>query len=301
MVAAIGGAGLFFSGFMLGRLNGQTPGTSDANQELFRPFWDAYNDVSNNYVGEVAPHVLVEGAIKGIFNALSDPFSQYLTEEEYRASLGGISGNSRVSASRCPQSKKDKPCETISETCLLTVTRVIRGSPATAAGFLEGDVLLAVDGTRRRARRCRKSLPTCAGRRDRPSSCRSHVTAPPKEISVVRDVIQREDVRSEVLADGKVGYVKIEGFSSASAQDLRDQLRALIEDDGVDALILDLRDDPGATSTLRTRSQASSSPLRRSTGSRRPGHGRRCRTQVVFDRGGFIYHGRIAAVAAAAR
>ena len=75
LIAAIGGAALFMSGFMLGRLNGQTPGTSDANQELFRPFWDAYNDVSTRYVGEVDPHFLVEGAIKGIFEALGDPFS----------------------------------------------------------------------------------------------------------------------------------------------------------------------------------------------------------------------------------
>ena len=92
LVGAVGGAALFFSGFMLGRLNGQTPGTSDANQELFRPFWDAYNDVSTNYVGEVDTHLLVQGAIKGIFQALGDPYSQYLTEEEYRSSLGGISG-----------------------------------------------------------------------------------------------------------------------------------------------------------------------------------------------------------------
>ena len=73
LIAVVGGAALFFSGFMLGRLNGQTPGTSDANQELFRPFWDAYNDVSTNYVGTIDPHLLVEGAIKGIFNAAWRP------------------------------------------------------------------------------------------------------------------------------------------------------------------------------------------------------------------------------------
>ena len=119
LVAAIGGAGLFFSGFMLGRLNGQTPGTSDANQELFRPFWDAYNDVSNNYVGEVDNHLLVEGAIQGIFNALGDPFSQYLTEEEYRASLGGLSGEFEGVGIEMSAMENGEPCETISDTCLL--------------------------------------------------------------------------------------------------------------------------------------------------------------------------------------
>jgi carboxyl-terminal processing protease len=65
------------------------------------------------------------------------------------------------------------------------------------------------------------------------------------DVSVTRDVIQREDVRSELLADGKVGYLKVDGFSAASAQDLHDLLAALIETDHVQALILDLRNDPG--------------------------------------------------------
>ena len=245
LVAAIGGAGLFFSGFMLGRLNGQTPGTSDANQELFRPFWDAYNDVSNNYVGEVDPHLLVEGAIKGIFTALGDPFSQYLTEEEYRASLGGLSGEFEGVGIEMSAMDNGQPCETVSDTCLLTVTRVIRGSPAIAAGFEEGDVLLAVDGASTTGLTLQDVVAKVRGPKGSTVVLSISRDGETQDISVVRDVIQREDVRSEVLADGQVGYVKIDGFSSGSAQDLKDQLRALIEDDGVKALILDLRDDPG--------------------------------------------------------
>ena len=245
LVAAIGGAGLFFSGFMLGRLNGQTPGTSDANQEVFRPFWDAYNDVSNNYVGEVDPHVLVEGAIKGIFNALGDPFSQYLTEEEYRASLGGISGEFEGVGIEMSTTENGQACENVSETCLLTVTRVIRGSPAIAAGLTEGDVLKAVDGTSTAGMTLEDVVAKVRGPKGSTVVLSIERDGAPQDISVVRDVIQREDVRSEVLADGKVGYIKIDGFSSGSAQDLKDHLRALIEEDQVQALILDLRDDPG--------------------------------------------------------
>ncbi len=245
LVAAIGGAGLFFSGFMLGRLNGQTPGTSDANQELFRPFWDAYNDVSNNYVGEVDSHVLVEGAIKGIFNALGDPFSQYLTEEEYRASLGGLSGEFEGVGIEMSAMENEQACETVSETCLLTITRVIRGSPAIAAGFLEGDVLLAVDGTSTTGSTLADVVAKVRGPKGSTVVLSIERDGEEQDISVVRDVIQREDVRSEVLADGQVGYVKIDGFSSGSAEDLKTHLRALIEEDNVEALILDLRDDPG--------------------------------------------------------
>src|SRR5689334_22370361 len=94
LVVAIGGSALFVSGFTLGRLAGATPGTAAADQDLFRPFWDAYNDITQNYVGTtpVDPHLLVEGAIGGLFTALGDPFSQYLTQEQYTATLSGLSG-----------------------------------------------------------------------------------------------------------------------------------------------------------------------------------------------------------------
>jgi len=64
-------------------------------------------------------------------------------------------------------------------------------------------------------------------------------------VPVTRDVIRREDVRSAILAGGRVGYIKVVGFSSASATDLHDLLAELIEVDHVEALVLDLRDDPG--------------------------------------------------------
>ncbi len=246
LVAAIGGGGLFVSGFMLGRLNGATPGTGDDQQELFRPFWDAYNDVSTRYVGEVDQHALIEGAIKGLFTALEDPFSSYMTEEEYRSSLSGISGEFEgVGLSMATIETNGDPCETISATCQLEVQGVIRRSPASEAGFAEGDVVLAVDGETTIG----QTLTTVVDKVRGPKGTSVVLTierdgAVPQDISVTRDVIQREDVRSEAIAGGRVGYIKVDGFSSASAADLRDQVQALLES-GVEALALDLRDDPG--------------------------------------------------------
>lgn len=245
LVAAVGGAALFFSGFMLGRLNAQTPGTSDANQELFRPFWDAYNDVSTRYVGEVDPQLLVQGAIKGIFEALGDPHSAYLTEEEYRLNLGGLSGEFEGVGLEMTTLEDGERCATISATCRLTVMRVTRASPALAADLRAGDVLLAVDGTTTLGSTLELVVPTVRGPKGSTVVLTIERDGMSMDVPVVRDVIQREDVRSEVLADGRVGYLKVIGFSSASAADLRDQLRLLIEDRGVRALVLDLRDDPG--------------------------------------------------------
>src|SRR5688500_5720307 len=246
VVAILGGGGLFVSGFTLGRLAGATPGTTDANQDLFRPFWDAYNDVSTNYVGATDPRVLIEGAIKGIFQALDDPFSAYLTEEEYRASLGGISGEFEgVGVEMTTRDGAGEPCDTISQTCRMVITRVIRGSPALDAGLQVDDFVLAVDGVATDGSTLDVVVPTIRGPKGTVVTLPIERAGQTMDVPVTRDVIQREDVRSELLAGGSVGYLKVDGFSAASAQDLHDMLGTLIETNHVEALILDLRNDPG--------------------------------------------------------
>lgn len=246
VVAVLAGGAMFVSGFTLGRLAGATPGTTDANQDLFRPFWDAYSDVSTNYVGQVDPRLLVQGAIKGIFNALDDPFSQYLTEEEYRASLGGISGEFEgVGVEMATLDGTGQPCATVSETCRLTITRVVRRSPALAAGLQVGDSVTAVDGNTTTGRTLDEVVPTIRGPKGTVVTLTIVRADETLDVPVTRDVIQREDVTSVLLSDGRVGYLKVSGFSSASAQDLHDMLTQLVQTDHVEALILDLRDDPG--------------------------------------------------------
>lgn len=246
LVVAIGGAGLFISGFALGRLAGATPGTSQDNQELFRPFWDAYNDITNSYVGKVDQHLLVEGAIGGLFGALNDPFSQYLTEEQYRSTLSGLSGEfSGVGVQVATLDGQGNACDTISDACHLSVIHVVRNSPAQKAGILDDDVIVAIDNSSTNG----LSVDDAAGRLSGDKGTSVAITVDrsgaTKDFSVVRDVIQREDVVSEVMSDGKVGYIKIAGFSSASSSDFHNLLNELVNTSKVQAIVLDLRDDPG--------------------------------------------------------
>ena len=247
VVVILGGGGLFVSGFTLGRLESATPGTSESRQELFRPFWEAYNDITLNYVGELDQRKLVEGAIKGVFQALDDPFSSYMTEEEYRQSLTGLSGEFEgIGANLAVLGPEAETCgETITPTCRLTVVRVIRNSPAMRAGLQADDVVTAVDGEPTMDSDITAVVSLIRGPKGSRVTLTIEREGEPLELSIVRDVIQSEDVVSEVLGDGRVGYIKVLGFRSGTAADLREQLRVLVHDERVEALILDLRDDPG--------------------------------------------------------
>jgi carboxyl-terminal processing protease len=64
-------------------------------------------------------------------------------------------------------------------------------------------------------------------------------------MSITRDTIVSEDVSSQVMANGKVGYFKINSFSEKVGSDLATQLQDLVGTQHVSSIILDLRDDPG--------------------------------------------------------
>ena len=84
LVAVIAGGALFLSGWTLGRQTALTPGTPADEAALFQPFWDTYRAVTERYAGgDVDRKALVEGAIKGLIGALEDPYSTYLTSDEF--------------------------------------------------------------------------------------------------------------------------------------------------------------------------------------------------------------------------
>jgi carboxyl-terminal processing protease len=246
LVVVMGGAGLFASGFLLGHQSALAPGAGDPRQAAFQPFFDTYNDIMSNYVGTKDEHALVEGAIKGLFTTLGDPFSFYMTEEEYQASLTGISGEFEgIGAEMHTIDASGASCPTISDTCRLTVAKVIRESPALRAGLAVGDIVVAVDDASLDGKTVNDAVDVIRGPKGSVVKLSLLRAGQPLDMSITRDTIVKEDVSSEVIADGKVGYIKINSFSSKVGDDLKVQLVDLIANQHVSAIVLDLRNDPG--------------------------------------------------------
>ena len=248
-VAVLAGAALFVSGFTLGQFRSLTPGTSADRQERFQAFWDAYNKITSEYVGEYDEHKLVEGAIGGLFQALGDPYSAYMSSEDFRRSLSGISG--QFEGIGAEMASRDAAgvagCKPLSATCQLIVMRLVRKAPAEGAGLKEGDVVTAVDGVAVDGLTTEEVVGKVRGPKG--TTVKLTVTragaAAPVEVPIVRDTIEREDVTSRILSNGTIGYLKIDGFSSGAAGDFKEHLKELVETSRVRKLILDLRRDPG--------------------------------------------------------
>jgi hypothetical protein len=94
LVAILAGSGLFVGGFSLGAHVATTPGTPTDEETRFGPFWDVYQLIQNNFAGATKPtkDQLVQGAIKGMMEALNDQWSYYQGPTDFQNSLLNVGG-----------------------------------------------------------------------------------------------------------------------------------------------------------------------------------------------------------------
>jgi len=248
LVAVLAGSALFLSGYTMGRRTASDPGTPASQDTAFQPFWDTYHTIEDRYAGgSVDQTSVIQGAIRGMIGSLDDPFSAYMTSDEYRASLQVISGRfegvGAELASQAPDGTRG--CTPLSIACHLVVTEPIDGSPAQRAGLSIGDVIAEIDGSSVNG----MTVGTASDKIRGPKGSvvqlaiqRGGTAA--MSVTITRDVVQSREVASKALDGGSVGYIKLSGFSDAAADQivvaLRDQLAA-----GRTKLILDLRGNPG--------------------------------------------------------
>jgi carboxyl-terminal processing protease len=249
LVAVLAGTILFLSGWTLGRQSAMTPGTPPSEAEAFQPFWDTYRAVTDRYAGKpVDRKVLIDGAIKGMISALGDPFSMYLTPEEYKQSLQGIAGEfSGIGATIGTVDAKgaSNSCPTLGKDCQLAVVKPIPGSPADKAGLQPGDVITAIDGAALDGLTVDAALGKIRGAKD--TAVRLTVVRvgdAPKVIEIIRAMIIQPEVETKTLADGKVGYIKLVGFSEHAATDFAAAVKTDM-DAGRKLLVVDLRGNLG--------------------------------------------------------
>ena len=278
LVTVMGGAALFMSGYTVGRDTGLTPPGEASEADAWKPFWSAYTFIRDRYPLEpIERDTLIEGAIRGMVESVGDPYSSYLSPEDFENTLNDISGTfegigAEIGAVDVAGNAAD--CATFGPDCHLVVIAPLAGSPAEAAGLRPGDVIATVDGTtldgltpdeaRDRVRGAAGTevtlhvlrfeapipAPTAEPGASPGGSPAPAGTPTPREllsefdVTIVRAKIQRREVTSRELAGGTVGYVSLAGFSSEGAKQLEDAVRAHL-DNGIKKIVFDLRGNPG--------------------------------------------------------
>jgi carboxyl-terminal processing protease len=242
LLLVVSGVAIFAAGLSLGS---QGAGRDATERAAVEAFTETYRGITRDYVGEWDPDDLLRGAIEGMIETLGDPYTGYLGPDEFAPTLAGISGEFEgIGARMALEDDVGAPCDVVAAACRLRVVEVLPDSPALDAGLLADDIVTAVDGTALGGRSLDEAVALVRGPRDSEVSLTLDRAGEGIVLPITRGLVISRDVRSATLADGGVGYLRIEAFSEHVGDDFEAALRGHL-DAGIRRIVLDLRDDPG--------------------------------------------------------
>ncbi len=215
--------------------NDQNASTPDDVQQLFVPFWEAWNIVHERYVDQpVDDTLLMQGAIRGMMDAVGDDYTYYMSPQIYETETSSISGEYQGIGAYV-DTKGD----------FLTIVTPLEGSPAEAAGLRPEDMIIAIDGedmTGYTPEEARQRVLGPAGTTVVLTIQRNGVSEP-LEFTIVRAKITVPSVTGEMLDNG-IAYIDLNTFGDNTTNELRAKLDELLAENPK-GIILDLRFNPG--------------------------------------------------------
>ncbi|ENZ03630.1 C-terminal processing peptidase [Clostridium thermobutyricum] len=199
----------------------------------YKELFDVRNAIISNYDGEVEDKVLLEGAIKGMANSLKDPYTIYMTKEEYESYNEHNSGE--YVGIGVHIGIKDSKVE---------VVKPMENSPAKKAGIKPEDIIVEIDGQEIKGD-IEKASKLIKGKKGEAVNLviESKDSKEKKNVKIIRGEIKTEDVIVEMLSNN-IGYIQITGFNEGVTDKLKKGINSLKEK-GMKGLILDLRGNPG--------------------------------------------------------
>ena len=204
-----------------------------------------FDFVQQNYVDEIDPKILYEGALKGMLDAIGDPYTLYLDEDYMRDlsdTTSGSFGGVGLSISKAAESTPSKPA-------YVEVASPIEDTPGAKAGIQAGDLISAIDGMPTPSMTMNEVLQHLRGEIGTPVTVTiMRGTSMKFDVTLIRALIEVPTVKYGMIEGTKIGYARLIQFTPDTALRLQDALDSF-EKEGYTSLIIDLRDNPGGLIT----------------------------------------------------
>lgn len=190
--------------------------------------------LKRNYNGEVDNHQLFDGALKGMVESVGDPYTVYLNKKDFQQlsemTVGSFGGIGIVFGKRGND---------------YVVISALEDNPGAKAGIKSGDIITAIDDKSTREMNMEQVANKIRGKYGTTVTLELKDKAGKlRKVNVVRAEIKNPSVAGQMLANTKIGYIRIAIFNENTGDDFAKKY-AELEKQGMQALVLDLRENPG--------------------------------------------------------
>lgn len=233
----------FCTGYLVYKSSCSQISTGNGDDNLAE-LYKAYDEIKSNYYSTVDLGALVDAGIKGMFSYLGDPYTTYLDKDQTDNLTNSLSGTYQGIGVKISVNNEENK---------MVISEVYDNTPAKSAGLAVGDVIVKVN---------------------------DNVVADMESSEVTKLIKSSEEVKLVVNRDGndldftlntsklynpsvedkiidgdngnKIGYLKISKFNETAYEQFYEKLNK-IEVDGINSLIIDLRDNTGGYLSAATK------------------------------------------------
>ena len=226
-------AGLMSCGL---RAYGTNLGGMASSKDVERKISGLKELIDARYLGDVDDSKLEEGLYKGLISGLDDPYSVYYDEEETKSMMESNEGEYCGIGAVLTRD---------TDTGIITLVQIYDDSPAMEAGLKAGDILYKVEDIEVTGEDLTEVVSHIKGEKGTEVRLTVLRGDDMEEVTVtaVRNTVQVRTVKHEMKSDG-IGYVSVSEFDIVTYEQYKEAL-ADLENQGMEGLIVDLRNNPG--------------------------------------------------------
>lgn len=205
-------------------------------------FYDAYDTITDNYYGDISKEELVDSAISGMVSSVGDIYTSYSDTDTTSKFDEMVNGTYEGIGCVIQQSETD-----------MKIITVYDNSPAEKAGLKVDDKIIKVDDidiSTTTASKIGDYIKSGAKDKITMTIIRGEEE---KVVTLSREKIEIPVVTAKTFESNgkKIGYLQISIFSSVANKQFKENLEKL-EKDGIDGLIIDVRNNNGGYLTTVT-------------------------------------------------
>lgn len=235
-VSFLGGNYAATKGIFLVKTSQQVESTAEQinDKSKYSALFTVRDKLIEKFDGEIDDNALLEGAIKGMTNALNDQYTVFMNEKEFDKLMKQSNGS--ITGIGVTVTLKDSK---------VTIIETIKGAPADKAGVLANDIIEKINDTDVSGDNLEKATSMIAEANN--SELKLTIKRANMEefdVKVTPEKVKIESVKGNMI-NSNVGYIHIETFMN---ENTTEDFKATIETlkaQGMKGMILDLRENPG--------------------------------------------------------